>query len=235
MKRANWALTFFTGLAALLTCGAPAGSAAKKPDAAPAYCDPNVFRSREETSAAAGIAGLRRAHAYRLGKVLLVGLAVGDSDPIAVQELARRHSSAAAAEGFCTWYVNKGNPEAAKRFMSRPLPNPSLEERGERLETYLAVLGPSFLDTAQSFSSCAAEHGYIALGCDWMMHRGPTVFGMLLAFSGCSPENALQIANETWGMNDIPADTRLAFIRAAHEFGLRHRPERDRLRELLSR
>jgi len=237
-ERSPWVLGISAVVILAVAALAPAGCAAgrnsgKLADGEPPYCLPAAFHDREIPVTAEDGAGLSRLRAYRLGKVLLAGLAVGESEQPKVRALAQRHSSAAGPERFCTWYVNRGNPEAASTFVFRYVPNPgSLGE--EAAATYLEALRGSLLDGEEGFLDCAADHGYIAVGCDGMKHRGPTVFGMVLGFSGCEPEHALEIVDDIWGLNGVPADTRLAIIRAAHELGRANPAESARLRELFT-
>jgi hypothetical protein len=67
-----------------------------------------------------------------------------------------------------------------------------------------------------------------------MAHRGPTVFGMLLAYSGCSAEHSLEITNQIWGLNGVKRKVRLAIIRKAYELGNTQKESRKRLAELFS-
>jgi hypothetical protein len=228
---AAWALA----VAALVLAGCAAGLGSGKPvDGEPAYCLPAAFHGREIPVAAEDGAGLSRLHAYRLGKVLFAGLAVGESEQSKVRALAQRHSSAPGPERFCTWYVNRGNPEAAGTFVFRYVPNPSALGEREAAAAYLDVLRGSLLDDPEGFLACAADHGYIAVGCDGMRHRGPTAFGMVLTFSGCEPGHALQIVNDIWGLNGVPEGVRLAILRAAHELGRANPAESARLRDLFT-
>jgi hypothetical protein len=230
------AATVVCAATSLSLAGCSAGLRTGKPaDSEPAYCLPAAFHGRAVRFTAEEAAGLSRLHAYRLGTVLLAGLAVGDSEQSQVRALAQRRGSAAAPEHYCTWYVNRGNPEAASTFFFRYVPNPSPLGAEAAAATYLDELGGWFLDKPDGFLGCAADHGYIALGCDGMMHRGPSVFGMVLAFSGCTPEHALEIVDDIWGLNGVPQGTRLAIIRAAHEHGRANPAQSARLRELFSK
>ncbi len=98
----------------------------------------------------------------------------------------------------------------------------------------MKVLENTFDKGKINFLNCAKEEKYIALGCNEMMHRGPTVFGMLLAFSGCEPEHALEIVNQTWGLNGVKRKVRLAVIRKAFELASTHPESRKQLQELFS-
>jgi hypothetical protein len=217
-----------------LAGGAPGIDSAQAAAGEPPYCIPEAFHGLEIPVTAEDGAGLSRLHAYRLGKVLLAGLAVGESEQSKVRALAHRQGSAAAPEHYCTWYVNKGNPEAASTLVFRYVPNPDSLGEVEAAASYLAALRESLLDGQEGFLGCAANHGYIAVGCDGMMHRGPSVFGMVLAFSGCEPEHALEIVDDIWGLNGVPQGTRLAVIRAAHEHGRANPAQSARLRDLFT-
>lgn len=203
--------------------------------AEPAYCNPAGFPQREIPVAADGLHNLQKLHAFRLGRVVVAGLAVGNSEAAAVRDLARRFSPAMDEAHWCTWYVNNGNAEAARSFNFHYVPNPAWLSEETAPRAYLEALGSSFADDPESLLSCAKDHGYVALGCDGMMHRGPTLYGMLLAYSGCRPENAAQIVNAIWGLNGVSPDVRLAIIRASYDFGRAHPEQSARLRDLLSR
>jgi hypothetical protein len=56
---------------------------------------------------------------------------------------------------------------------------------------------------------------------------------MVLAALGCEPEHAAEIVNHLWGLNDVPAASRLAAIRRAYEIGARQPELRARLQRLL--
>ena len=94
-------------------------------------------------------------------------------------------------------------------------------------EAFDTKKGPSFL-------SCAENRHYLALGCNSMAHRGPTVFGMLLAFSGCTPEHSLEIVNHIWGQNGVSDETRLTLIQEGATHGKTRPESREHFRELFS-
>jgi hypothetical protein len=164
----------------------------------------------------------------------LVGLAVGKSDPKAVADLAHKFGRAPGSQGYCTWYLNSGNAEAAELFNHHYMENPidfffntiGIEYR------YANELRSSFVPSSEqiaSFASCAEKHSYIALGCQGQQHRGPSVFAMLLAFAGCSPVHAVQIANQTWGMNFVAFQTRLAIAQEGKRMGDAHPELRQKI------
>jgi hypothetical protein len=185
----------------------------------PGYCNPAAFSNYEIANPAQGLQGLERLHAYRLGKVVLAGLAVGHSGGSAVQELAKRYAPGAAPDNYCTWYINKGNREAERMFDHHYVPNPKGLDERTGPPAFMSELETSFERDATSFVACAEKYGYIAEGCNGQRHRGPTLFGMILAYSGCTPEHSAEIANAIWGLNDVAPEVRLAIIRAAYELG----------------
>ena len=215
----------------------------------PAYCDPGRFDEKEmdlgsyESQVASG---LLRAHAFKLGKVTLLGLGVGDSKTSAIIELAKKYSDHMTQDKrYCTWYLNhpKGTSpqedesriKASQSFNFFDLKkNPMSMTEKEAVAEFMNVLEKTFDSNSTSFLSCATEQHYIALGCNGMRHRGPTVFGMLLAFSGCSPKNALEISNQIWGLNGVKRKVRLAVIEKAYELGASHRSSREKLAQLFS-
>lgn len=229
----------------------------KKVDPEPAYCDPSAFDAKE-MDLGDGLAlekkGLNRIHAFHLGKVTLVGLGVGNSKADEVMDFAKAHSASSSSQApklldelkkknYCTWYLNRPEGpddarrvEAAKTFQHRDIgirPQKSSEEVAVR--EFMKVMESSFDQDSTSFLACAEEQNYIALGCNNMMHRGPTVFGMLLAFSGCTPEHALEISDQTWGLNGVKRTVRLAVLKKAFELGQAHLASRKKLAELFSK
>ncbi len=183
----------------------------------PAFCDPEKFLSLEETPVVAGIDRLR---VFRIGRLRLAGMAVGASEASDVIGLAETYS-VTADDHYCTWYVNKGNKEAEAEFNFHYVSNPLYSTPGRAAKEFMGTLGSSFKGGPgiPSFWSCAVNSGYIAMGCNAQMHRGPSVFGMILAFSGCSSEHALSIVNRIWGLNGVLPEVRLAIIQAARDFG----------------
>src|SRR5262247_879477 len=75
----------------------------------PPYCDFETFR--RATQNVSDDSGLEREHAFRLGKVVLVGLAIGESRADDVRRLAEEYSlpTVGPREKHCTWYLNEGN------------------------------------------------------------------------------------------------------------------------------
>ncbi len=201
----------------------------------PKYCEPRHFNQlligQEDSNK------LQRLKIFRLGDVVLTGLGIGKSDVNTVGALAIEHSSATETQKYCTWYYNRKwfNRDAMVTFNHRYVSHPKyFFSIDDAIEQYMERVSPHFFADQTSYLSCAENHGYISIGCNGMKHRGPTVFGMLLAFSGCSPENATKIVNENWRLNGVPASTRHAIIAAAHEYGKENPDESNRLRRLFS-
>jgi hypothetical protein len=213
----------------LLLAAVPA-QGGTQPAGEPPFCVPDVFIKQEIAAEDAG--AITRLHAYRLGSVVLAGMAIGESEAAAVADLAADHG-AAADELFCTWYVNRGNAAAEKRFHHVYVPNPSSLSPDQAAVQYGELLGPAFAEGKGSIWWCLEEKGYLAVGCNGQKHRGPTVFGMVLAALGCSPENAAEIVNRVWGLNGVPPANRLAPIRQAYDLGAERFGLHPRMRERL--
>lgn len=216
------------------SCGG-ASSAARHPVALeksePAYCDPGRFKAHEVQAPGVDV---ERMHAYRIGEVVLAGLAIGNSSEAQVRKLAGAFSKAGPEAGYCTWYYNVKNAAAAKVFNYHPVEaHPKDLDPDEARELFLKLVGPNFDQDAVNQVMCAERYGYVAMGCDGQKHRGPTAFAMLLAFSGCYPEHAAEIANEVWGLNGIPASVRLSVAEAGYELGSKHAEARKRLQAKL--
>jgi hypothetical protein len=196
----------------------------------PAYCEPSVFATKEVKITAAGIANL---HAYKLGTVTLAGLAVGDSETTAVQSLAKKQApTVTAAEKSCTFYYNDGNADAETAFNWYYVPKPSGTGYAAMVAQYSKVLGDVFDTKPTSILSCASKHQYVAMGCNGMHHRGPTVFAATLAYSGCSPEHAVAIVDKVWGANGILPEMRIEIAKWAAKLGTEHPQQSAKLREL---
>jgi hypothetical protein len=145
--------------------------------------------------------------------------------------VAQDFSDVGYPQGYCTWYVNDANPVAAYAFNFHPLPHPTAESE-KIAEIYITEMASSFHQDKTSFLSCAEQFGYLGLGCDGMMHRGPTLFAMLLSYAGCSPEHSTEIANRIWGENGVPSKTRIAAAKRAAELAEANPRESGRLRKL---
>lgn len=204
----------------LLLLLASCGAATNEPD----YCARMTHHEIQATEPTP-----EKLHAYKLGRTVLAGMAIGYSDAESVKETALRYSS--ATEGHCTWYLNRGNAEAETLFSHQYLTNPRKLSEADAVDEYTAKVKPLF---KEGFVACAASEGYLAVGCNAMKHRGPTVFGMILAYSGCSPETSAELVNETWGLNGVDPDVRLALIREAYEWGEQDPETSRKLRDAFS-
>lgn len=170
----------------------------------PRFCDPAKIQEYERAN---NIPHLKRIHVYQFGQLTLAGLAVGDSDYRYVQSLARQYG--VNDEKSCTWYFNTGNAQAAQAFNSYPLPAPWLASPSIA-KKYEQILEGSFDRAPSNMLTCARTQHYLAMGCDGMKHRGPSVFAAVLAYAGCTPQHAMQIANKIWGSNFVAHGTREA-------------------------
>jgi hypothetical protein len=176
----------------------------------PSYCSVAAFKSHEVSYSDSS---LKRLHVYELGKVHLAGLGIGTSSYKAIEKMVKAYSDNGKAQKYCTFYFNQGNIFAAHVFDHHPLPNPG----SQSVEKTEKIYGDEFseiMSEPNNFVSCA-KSGSVVLGCNSQKHRGPTMFGMLLAFSGCEPQHAADIVNEVWGLNGVPAENRLAAIEQA--------------------
>ena len=192
----------------------------------PEYCDPMTFLSKEIEFKANG---LSNAHKFKLGDVTVMGLAVGNSDAKSVMNYATANSSAKANQKYCTWYYNQGNMEAEKLFTHIYLTNPRDLDTSNGPQEYGEKLVNQFANETTSFLSCALEHKYVAMGCNGQKHRGPTVFGMMLGYSGCNPERAAKIVNVVWGLNGVKPEVRLAIIKMGKDLGDQNPTQRQQL------
>ena len=184
--------------------------------AEPSYCNPSTFLKKEIKH---GNSKLVRGRLFQLGEAKVMGVAVGDSAAKDLVSFARSQSTAEASDKFCTWYYNEGDKEAEAWFTHRYVPNPLWLSASSAAKKYNSVLKDEFANSLPSFLSCARDHKYIAMGCNGQKHRGPSVFGMMLAFSGCSPQNAATIVNTVWGLNGVSADVRLSIINEGKKLG----------------
>ncbi len=182
----------------------------------PAYCNKKIFLSKRMDYQNEG---LRRLNAFKLGRVTLAGVGIGGSESTSVAELAEKMGQVPESDKYCSWYLNEGNAEAEKIFTHIYMKNPSSLTPAQAAKEYTEKLAESFANRPVSLMYCMEKYGYAAVGCNGQKHRGPTVFGMILAYSGCSPESSADIVNTVWGLNGVPAETRLAVIKAAANFG----------------
>lgn len=184
--------------------------------AEPAYCNPKTFYSKEIKH---GNTKLKRARMFQLGETKVMGVAVGDSKAEDLVDFAYKNSDAKTSDKFCTWYYNDGNEKAEAWFNWNYVSNPMWMSPSTGAKKFSSALKNEFSKDETSFLSCAQNHKYIAMGCNGQKHRGPSVFGMMLAYSGCSVNNAATIVNTIWGLNGVGKDTRLAIINEGKKFG----------------
>lgn len=200
--------------------------------AEPAYCDPKRF---EQTEQDVKVDGTKRLHVFQVGQLTLAGVAVGKAEPAVLQAMAQEFAGVSPASRSCTWYFNDGNDEASQvfnwRYVPRPYPWSGTTKTADKYQTALAS---TFADDPINMVECAIDYGYIAMGCDGMKHRGPSVFAMLLAYSGCSPENSNKIANEVWGLNTVPSKIRLEIARRGYELGNKNPRARAALQQVMT-
>ncbi len=198
------------------------------------YCNPATFKKKEIKYKGGRVPD--RLHVFQLGAVKLAGLGVGNSDTADVQKMARYYApTLTAADKFCTFYLNDGDSGAGKAFNWYNIPNkPTGSDYNKRIKEFSAILGNVFDKSTPSFLSCAEKQKFVALGCDGMKHRGPTVFAMLLAYSGCSAANAVTIANGFWGENGITPEMRRRLSGWAIDLAKSHPAESTRLRNLFN-
>jgi len=203
----------------------------------PAYCSPEKFAKLEVPSPLTGAVnnGLIRMRSFKVGATTLVGVAVGDSKTPSTQKLATTFSGPDVAQDrYCTWYFATSNKTALKSFISHPIQNPFSISGNEAAQVFMSAIESSFFDDGDlSFIGCAQKQHYIAMGCTEQRHRGPTVFAMMLAFSGCTPEHAFAIVDAAWGLNGLNPIVRMNAIKAAYIFGNQNPSKRDEFSQLL--
>lgn len=212
----------------------PVGPSQSLDPGEPAYCNPPAFMALRQTY---DNKKLDREHLFQLGAVKVMGLAVGDSEVSATQAAAvalSRNGAGVRGDRYCTFYYNDGSSEAEDAFVWEYLSKPTGKNYAKVSAEYMSSIGDLFDTRAQSFLGCAERSGYIAMGCDGMRHRGPSVFGMLLSYSGCSPKRAAVIVNAIWGTNGIEPSMREALNQKAFDLGRSHATQSARLRALFS-
>lgn len=183
----------------------------------PAYCSPDTFLSYEQNL---GQNPLVRLRIFKIGNIHLAGFGVGNSLTADSQKLATMFAKKLSPlDGYCTWYFGSGNASAEKTFNFRPLP-PIFGHDVERSSSaFYEILQDEFSVAVPHYLACMVENGYLAMGCEEMKHRGPSAFGMLLAYSGCDPKSAYETVNKIWGLNGIDPNVRLAIIQKGFQLG----------------
>jgi hypothetical protein len=189
---------------------------------------------------------LKNIHAFKLGDVTLVGVGVGKSDPNLIKKLAKTISPQSEKSKYCTWFLNKPkkvSPDVEtalkndfiwKQIKSNPAKF-GVSEKTRLADEFTTAVESSFTDNTPSFLSCAKEAKYLAMGCNGMKHRGPSVLGMVLAYSGCSTESALRIVNSIWGQNGVEDEVRRTIIEKGYQLGNKHPESRKELELLLTK
>ncbi len=201
--------------------------------ASPSSCELESFLSRERPLSRL----VYRGHAFQLGRVTLVGLGIGFSQTDEVTALAEDLTrDASPTNGFQTWYFSRQRRSAAARFNHFVLHSPKAgkfvaDGREALVDEFDASFSRMVLEGPHSIPEIAKNSGYLAVGCDSQKHRGPTVFGMLLAFSGCTPEQSATIVNTVWSLNKVPADLRLEIIQRAFDLGVKNPDVREVLQQ----
>lgn len=204
--------------------------------AEPLHCSVKHFLKHEIKAPA-----IYNAKAFQFGDAVLVFGGIGRTDARAVVRTAKLYSDpiTTSSDKYCTWYYNEGNVAAEKSFHHVYLPNPNritlitatapalammaLAEMGLK---YDAEISPLLNPGANNFMSCIERNKYLAMGCNGQKHRGPTVFAMLLAYSGCSPKTSVDVAVSLWGRNWVLDTTRQLIASHAYNQGSAHADER---------
>lgn len=198
----------------------------------PSWCNVETFKSFERETTTPY---LKRAHTFQVGKLKLVGLGVGASDHRWTRYMAESNSKFQAYEKSCTFYFNDGNPDAITAFNQQYVSSPIFKSPSSGIaQKYEDLISPMIDKNTVNMIGCAQKHGYLAMGCDGMKHRGPSVFAMFLAYSGCSAKSATKIANEVWGNNFVPTNTRESIAQKGFEAGARNPAGRRQLQRLFS-
>jgi hypothetical protein len=197
----------------------------------PHYCSVQYF-SKAEIYSFKNNNSLVRARGFKLGQSVLLGVAVGKSDVDELVKLSDSYNQGQeiGSKKYCTWYLHTPsmNPIdffnsilAMQTFNYTPIErNPRDLSSTEAVSEVMQAVQSSFFDRDPSFVSCLVKNKYLAVGCQGMRHRGPTVIGAILAFSGCTPQTSAEIVNRLWGLNDVAPEVRLAVIEAAYVYGL---------------
>lgn len=197
----------------------------------PAYCQPENFFSMKEKRD--GGPRARRMRVFQVGDLRLAGYAVGSTEFFQSMQISKWKSNPTRDVGYCTWYFNRGNGPAQMILNHRYVKNPRGLSVEKGVAHYSKKINRTFFEDPVSMLHCAEEYGYLGMGCNGQKHRGPTVFGMFLAFSGCHPENANRIANKLWGLNDVKRQVRMAIIEEGYRYGNENPEQRQRLQDVM--
>lgn len=184
------------------TSCALASTLATNKKARPRYCQPEIIWAASTSgSEFEREVGIERMMRFAIGEYQIVGLAVGNSDAFSVAKKAGSFHDGK----YCTWYFNQGNAEASALFHWVYLPKPSsngwLSSEARQLgwDEIRRQYGAALQAELPAMVNCLYDHKYLAMGCNGMRERGPTVFGMLLSFAGCTPDEVSDIVNPVWG------------------------------------
>ncbi len=199
--------------------------------AEPAYCQPDVFLAKEVSLQNPA---LLRFRTFQVGAVRLSGLSIGMSIPSEQMAYAEGFSPKVKTKKYCTWYLNRRNYLARASFVWHDLRKPDADIAAT-LADFSAKLRSSFsASEKESLVSCLLEDHFLSMGCDGQMHRGPSVFAMVLAYSGCSAANAVAIANLLWGENGVPTETRVALAEMAQQWAAEEPASSQAVRQAFS-
>lgn len=196
----------------------------------PKYCQMNELNKMAVKSKTSGLTRLK---VYKIGQIHLAGLGVGNSNATNVMNLAKEFSTSSNSNRYCTWYFNDGNSTAEKSFNWHNLPRPSGSNYSQMVQTYASEIQDQFFTASTSFASCLTDQKYLAMGCNGMKHRGPSVIAMMLSFAGCTPNESVAIVNKLWGTNGIKPEMRVALAQWAFDFGVSHPEVTQPIRQLL--
>lgn len=177
---------------------------------------------------------------FKMGDVVITGVGVGKSNAEKLAAFVSKFTDASAKEKYCTWYLNSlgeeelppGKLSPEKVFHHTPVEHNPKRKKVADEETLreFRALSPIFDSGKTNFLSCAENHKFIAMGCNGMRHRGPSVFAMTLAFSGC--KDAAMLANGIWGLNGVPENVRADITKIGYDLG--QTPEHSESRRKLS-
>lgn len=199
--------------------------------AEPYFCHPDNFMKLERRDMQSGENRLR---VFQIGKLKLVGMAIGDSETSFVDSVAERLAQVPRSEKSCTWYMNKGNADAESRFNHAYVPMPAPWTSIQKIaDQYIEVIAPHFAENDINIVNCATKYNYVAFGCNGQKHRGPSTIAMFLSVAGCSPENTAKIAKRIWGSNHVSSEHRTAISERGQQLALENPTIRRELQKVM--
>ena len=161
-------------------------------------------------------------------------MAVGDSEISFVDSIAERLAQVPRSEKSCTWYMNKGNPDAEALFNHAYVPGPFPWTSKEKVaDEYLEKIAPHFAENDINIVNCARKYNYVAFGCNGQKHRGPSTFAMFLAVAGCEPKNTAAIAKRIWGSNHVSSEHRTEISQRGRQLALANPAIRANLQAIM--